>query len=164
MQIKGEALAGHLAKGLKPVYVVHGDQPLRVVVEAVAAIGVGPCPVEDVLAVGVVLLEERRRADEFLAAFEQDEARMPPGTFADAAAVGERPKETEVDEGIAARVRSGGQGKQPVPVLRAQTIEVVEDLHAIMRRINVAGPRSGFQHARKNCVRPTQSDGWRFQR
>ena len=28
MQIKGEALAGHLAKGLKPVYVVHGDEPL----------------------------------------------------------------------------------------------------------------------------------------
>ena len=28
MQIKAEALAGHLAKGLKPVYVVHGDEPL----------------------------------------------------------------------------------------------------------------------------------------
>ncbi len=28
MQIKGEALAGHLAKGLKPVYTVHGDEPL----------------------------------------------------------------------------------------------------------------------------------------
>ncbi len=28
MQIKAEALAGHLTKGLKPVYVVHGDEPL----------------------------------------------------------------------------------------------------------------------------------------
>ncbi len=28
MQIKAEALAGHLAKGLKPVYTVHGDEPL----------------------------------------------------------------------------------------------------------------------------------------
>jgi DNA polymerase-3 subunit delta len=28
MLIKGEALASHLAKGLKPVYVVHGDEPL----------------------------------------------------------------------------------------------------------------------------------------
>jgi DNA polymerase III subunit delta len=28
MQIKGEALAGQLSKGLKPVYIVHGDEPL----------------------------------------------------------------------------------------------------------------------------------------
>lgn len=28
MQLKAEALAGHLAKGLKPVYTVHGDEPL----------------------------------------------------------------------------------------------------------------------------------------
>ena len=52
---------------------------LRIVAPAVAAIGIGPAPVEHVLAVGVRLLVERHRADEVLARPCGEVARRPAG-------------------------------------------------------------------------------------
>jgi hypothetical protein len=56
-----------------------GAEQLRVVLETVPAIRVGPGPIEDVFAVGMVLKIERACGDQGSVAFEQDEVRRPSG-------------------------------------------------------------------------------------
>ena len=64
----------------------HGAQQLRVVLEAVPGVGVGPGPVEHVFAVGMALEVERSGRCEVAVLLEDEVQRAPSGVLRDAAA------------------------------------------------------------------------------
>jgi len=83
---------------------------LRVVVDAVALMGIGPGPVEDIFAVGVILGEDRHRADQAAGAPQEHELRQPAALRGCAAGVDQRREEFMAQERLLAgkRVPFGG--------------------------------------------------------
>ncbi len=88
----------------------HRADELRVVVDAVALMGVRPGPVEDVFAVGVVLGEDRHGADQAARAVQEHDLRQPAGLCAGAAGVDQRREKLVTQERLLAgkRVPFGG--------------------------------------------------------
>src|SRR5690606_13691392 len=91
---------------------------LRVVAAAGLLVRVGPAPVEDELAAGVVLHVERHRADEAAVRARRDVGRLPARARPDAAGSLERDEKLVAQERVSVRQR--------VPVARLDTLEGIE--------------------------------------
>src|SRR6185436_8568095 len=77
-------------------------QQLGVVVDAVALVRFGPCPVENILAVGMRLGEQRHRRDQRAGAAHQQELRPPAAARARAAGIDQRREELVAHERLVA--------------------------------------------------------------
>ena len=100
----------------------HRAQQFRVVLEAVARIGVGPRPVEHVLPVRVRFEEHRHRAGDFAVPLEDQDLRLPAGARRSAARVDQRVQELVAHERIAAA--------QAVPRRGVDAVERLDDAKA----------------------------------
>jgi hypothetical protein len=120
---------------------------LGVVVEAVALIGVGPGPVEHVLAVRVVLQVERAGGDELAAALEGEEVRRPAGGADRALRLVQRAQVGERDKGRRRRLRRE-QRRPGVGVDRRGIVEDPQEVVIGSRFASLAQPRV-VAHRRK---------------
>jgi hypothetical protein len=114
-------------------------EQLRVVVEAVAPVRIGPGPVEDVLAVGVVLEVERTRGDDLAGTLEGEEVRRPAGVGDGARRFVQRAQVGHRHEGR----RRGLGGDERVPGRGVDLGGVVEDPDD-MRRVGRLGVLARF--------------------
>src|SRR5207253_10079501 len=101
----------------------HRADELRVVVDAVALMRLRPGPVEDVLAVGMVLGKERHGAGEAAGTAEEHELRRPAAPGGGAAGVDQRREELVAHE----RLRAGKR----VPFVAIDARERFGDADAI---------------------------------
>ena len=94
----------------------HCPQQLGVVAQAVAAVGIGPGPVEDVLAVGMALQVQRRGRHQRAIGFQRDELRRPARLGYRTARRVQRGQVLQLHEGRGRSLR----GEQGVPGLGIQ--------------------------------------------
>jgi len=107
-------------------------QQLRVVAQPVAAVRVGPGPVEHVLAVRVQLQVRGNRSGRRAARVAQQQVpRNPAGFLADTAGQFERAQELVAQERLRRRAAGASRG-QRIPVVGRDTRQIVEDLRAII--------------------------------
>jgi len=110
----------------------HRAQQLGVVAQAVALIGIGPGPVEHVLAPGMRLQVQRhRRHRRARCVSQQQVARGPAAARADAAGELERAQELVAQEGLRLRAARAGS-RQRIPLRGRHARQIVEDLRAII--------------------------------
>ena len=112
---------------------------LGVVVEAMASVGIGPGPVEHVLAVRVVLEIERTRGDELAGVFEQQEVRRPAGVGDGTGRSVQGAQVLERDEGRGARLAR----EQGVPAGGIDLGRVAADDERPAARFALAGEARG---------------------
>ncbi|MCY1222830.1 hypothetical protein D9M72_349350 [compost metagenome] len=110
-------------------------QPFGVVLDAMPGIGIGPGPVEHVLAIRMRLGIERHRRGQPVAGPQRQEARMPAGLGACAAAGMQG-----MQEGVAQEGRGFGLAReQRVPGGRVDLGQVGDDARLVVRVVRLAG-------------------------